>query len=73
MDISTRTQCYKTFYFRNFRSFAISKGVWKARLENLAIDEHSSLLRTPVNYGQKSFMNVTGIKHFTVVIYEFSS
>jgi len=39
------------------------------RLEKLVRDEHSSLLRTLVNYGRKKFYNVdnwssTGTRHF---------
>ncbi len=49
----------------------------QSRLERLARDKHSSLLRTFVNYGRKKFYNVDPmgpnvIKLFTVVIYRHS-
>jgi hypothetical protein len=46
----------KPFLARNLRIFILSSNVCYTRLEKLATDKHSSLLRKVVHYGQKSFI-----------------
>ncbi len=50
-----RGQCYKTFFGSNLQIFALSYSVCKNRLEKLARDKRSSLLRILINYGGKKF------------------
>ncbi len=50
-------QCYKKF-LRNLQIFVVSKSVCKTRLEKLAVDKHSSLLRKNLIYGREKFYNI---------------
>ncbi len=51
-------QCYKTISVRDLWNFILSQNVCQTRLERVARDKHSSLLRTFVNYGRKKFYNI---------------
>jgi hypothetical protein len=61
--IQDRGQCYKTFSVRDLRIFILSWSVSQTRPEKLTNDQHSSLLRKSVIYGQKSFITLAPRQH----------
>ncbi len=58
-NIDSRGQCYKTLSVRDLQIFVLSSTVCCTRLEKLARDKHSILLRKLVNYKQKCFITST--------------
>ncbi len=52
----TGGQSYKTFYGRNLQIYTLSQSVCQPKMEKLAKDKHSSLVRKFVNYGHKNVL-----------------
>ncbi len=55
---NTWSQCYKTFYVRNLRTFALSQSVCQPPVEKFFKVKHTTLLRKCIIYGQKSFITL---------------
>ncbi len=70
-NFGTWSQCYKTFFVRDLRTFVLGQSVSQTRLEKFTKNKYSSLLRKSVIYGQKSFITlvpgVTLIKFYSFI------